>query len=49
MIQSIMQEAKIIPLRKRYVMIWKKGAGMQKLCTIFLKLSMHNALILILK
>ena len=48
MIHSIMQEAKISPLRKRYVMIWKKGVGMQRSCQNFHKLFMNTKLVLML-
>ena len=42
MIHSIMQEAKISPIRKRNVMNGKKGVGMQRSCEIFHKIFMHT-------
>ena len=35
MIHSIMQEAKISPLRKRHVMIWEKGCWYAKVISKF--------------
>ena len=49
MMHTIMQEAKISPLRKRNGMIWGKGVSMQRSCPIFPKIFMHNTLILMLK
>ena len=43
---SIMQEAKISPLRKRNVMIWGKGVGMQRSCKSFHIIFMYTRLVL---
>ena len=48
-IQSIMQEVKISPLRIRNVMNGEKGVDMQRSCQIFPKLINHNTLILMLE
>ena len=48
MIHSIMQEAKINPLRKKNVMIWGKGVGIPRACQIFHKILMHTKLVLML-
>ena len=49
MLLSIMQEAKISPLRKRNVMNGKKGVGMPRSCQNFSRLIMHTTLILMLE